>query len=213
MSERVATNTVSHALADWAIRTRPCEGERENGDRTIVRPREDGLLVAMVDGLGHGAEAARAADIAVDAITRLAHRPIDAILAGCHAALFGSRGAALGLALLDRQRGLSWLSVGNVDAAHLRASEASRRGAQRPALIVPHAGIVGARLPTVRAVERSLAEGDLVVLATDGIDPALFDALDASLPIDIAVDRLFERYARADDDASIVLLRWKATAS
>ena len=36
---------------------RPCPGERLSGDAVVVSPLEEGLLVAIVDVLGHGPEA------------------------------------------------------------------------------------------------------------------------------------------------------------
>ncbi len=49
------------ALIDWGVATLMLAGERESGDLHLVKPVGTGVLVSVVDGLGHGAEAAAAA--------------------------------------------------------------------------------------------------------------------------------------------------------
>ena len=44
-------------LLEHASTIRPCQGERVSGDAVIICPLEHGLLVAIVDVLGHGQEA------------------------------------------------------------------------------------------------------------------------------------------------------------
>ena len=47
---------------------------RTSGDLAVVSPRRDGTLVAGIDGLGHGSEAARAARRAADVVRETATR-------------------------------------------------------------------------------------------------------------------------------------------
>src|SRR5262245_150410 len=61
---------------DWAVADLARPGQRESGDRSVVLPTADGWLAAAVDGLGHGAEAASAAAVAVKALELAAHRPV-----------------------------------------------------------------------------------------------------------------------------------------
>ena len=49
---------------EWAVAARCRRGEATSGDLAIVTWLPDGALVAAVDGLGHGSEAARAAEAA-----------------------------------------------------------------------------------------------------------------------------------------------------
>src|SRR5437867_365164 len=51
----------AQTLVHWAVATLALEGERESGDLHLVQPVTDGVLIAVVDGLGHGEEAAAAA--------------------------------------------------------------------------------------------------------------------------------------------------------
>src|SRR2546427_6905214 len=58
------------ALIEWGVASLALPGEAESGDRHLVKPVGTGVLVAVVDGLGHGAEAAAAAQAAVAALER-----------------------------------------------------------------------------------------------------------------------------------------------
>jgi hypothetical protein len=57
-----------------------------------------GGLVAVVDGLGHGAEAANAAKVAVRALERGGDRPLAQLFRDCHQSLIGTRGAVISAA-------------------------------------------------------------------------------------------------------------------
>src|SRR5688572_24161191 len=57
------------SIAEWGIATRPCPGESSSGDRHLVLDLSDHLLMAVVDGAGHGPEAAEAAELAVQTLT------------------------------------------------------------------------------------------------------------------------------------------------
>ena len=46
---------------EWGAAGRPMPGEMVSGDQYVVWPLPDGVLLAVVDGLGHGPAAAAAA--------------------------------------------------------------------------------------------------------------------------------------------------------
>ena len=85
---------VSSTFVEWAVCARPLPGETESGDLHLVAPLPMGVLIAVVDGLRHGPEAASAARIAT---ASLRERPQDGtadLMRRCHASLQGTRGAA-----------------------------------------------------------------------------------------------------------------------
>src|SRR5439155_854465 len=81
-------------LIDWGVATLALAGEAESGDLHLVKPVGRGVLVAAVDGLGHGAEAAAAARTAVTTLDRHADEFLIPVVRKCHEALIGRRGAA-----------------------------------------------------------------------------------------------------------------------
>jgi phosphoserine phosphatase RsbX len=191
---------------DTAFATLPLPGESESGDVCLVKRVGKGTLVAVIDGLGHGQEAASAAHAAVAALERYSREPLIELVRRCHDAMIGLRGVVLGLAYLDPQAAtLTWLGVGNIGGILLRANLGNR-----PARItlVPSAGFIGAEpaRPTTRSVP--LALGDTVILFSDGVNEGFADSLVLSnTPQEIA-DLVITRHVKGNDDALVLVARY-----
>jgi anti-sigma regulatory factor (Ser/Thr protein kinase) len=181
----------------------PLAGETESGDAWAVARQRHTVALMMVDGLGHGPEAAKAAKAALDTLAdRPGLRPAEQIEA-CHAALRPTRGAALAVALLDpAARELRFAGVGNIGACIVDA------GPRRQ--LVSHNGIVGHNMRKVQEFTLPCAPGALVILASDGIttqwDLDQHPGLIACDPSIIAAV-LLRDYARGRDDASVLVQR------
>src|SRR5207248_8737427 len=105
-------------VPQWGMAGMPLPGEEESGDAGLVRSFPGGALVAVVDGLGHGPEAARAARAAITTLAAEPAAPVTLLVQRCHTALASTRGAALTVASINAQEGVvSWLAVGNVAAS------------------------------------------------------------------------------------------------
>src|SRR2546426_6795505 len=102
-------------LIEWGVATLALPGQAESGDLHLVKPVGSGVLVAVVDGLGHGAEAATAAQAAVAALERHATESPVALVERCHRALKGTRGAGMSVAVVGRpQRSVTGVGGGDV---------------------------------------------------------------------------------------------------
>jgi serine/threonine protein phosphatase PrpC len=191
---------------DTAFATLPLPGQTESGDLCLIKRVGVGTLVAVVDGLGHGEEAATAAHAAVGALERYAREPLSDLVRRCHEALLGLRGVVLGLAYLDPQAAtLTWLGVGNIGGILLRADSGSK-----PARVtlVPSAGFIGGDPPhpTTRSVP--LALGDTVLLFSDGIKEGFADSVVlTNTPKEIA-DSAISRHTKGNDDALVLVARY-----
>src|SRR5204863_165449 len=74
----------------------PLPGEGQCGDAWAVQPSTSSIRLLVVDGLGHGPIAARAASVAVEAFAATDRLPgPEAVVHALHAALRPTRGAAL----------------------------------------------------------------------------------------------------------------------
>ena len=198
--------TERNALA-WACARRSAPDEAVCGDRaTVVRSADRTLLVA-VDGLGHGPEAARAADAAVEAVRGGAGGDALLALELCHEALRPTRGAAVSAAAFDAADGtLTWSGVGNVEGRLLRA------GGGPPASLLTLGGVVGHELPPLRATSVAVERGDVVLLATDGLSADFADDLEPRGRCEAIARRLLDEFARPADDALVIAARllWEA---
>ena len=199
----VSSRTVELGLASHA---RP--GEKESGDGHLVKSvAGDGMLVAVADGLGHGTEAASATRVALDALDRHAGKAVLTLIQQCHTALMGTRGVVLTLAYLDWTDGtMTWIGVGNVEAALIYGATADSAPAPR-ANLVTRGGIVGSELPSLRAEVLSFDRGDTLILATDGIRSGFADGLPPGLSCQAIADHIMATHDKGTDDALVLVLR------
>ena len=195
----------------WGAASRPHPGHHATGDLTIVAPVAAGTLVAAVDGAGHGREAVRAAQRARGVLVEHAGPDLAGVVARCHEALRSTRGAAMSLAFVSIAAGtLTWLSVGNVTGTLVTGDGL---GPRRQAWLATPGGVAGHQLPVLRPRQLPLVRGDVLVLATDGVDAAFADALELSGRAEAIAERLMERHWTGRDDAAAVVVRYLGAAS
>ncbi len=193
-------------VIEWGAAHRPKTGEAESGDQYIVKDLTESMLVAVVDGLGHGAEAAAAARLAISTVEANVDGAIVPLLRHCHDVLHATRGAVMGLATFDDgENGLQWLGVGNVEGVVLHAQATARPRVER---LLARGGIVGYRLPPLSVSMIPLTDGDVVVLATDGIRASFLDGLETGEPPRAMADRILAEYGMESDDALVLVVRY-----
>jgi anti-sigma regulatory factor (Ser/Thr protein kinase) len=178
-------------------------GERACGDAWAVHPTRDGHVLMVVDGLGHGTEAASAARAAQ---RELAAHPEGALpdqIARLHDALRPTRGAAASLAALAplRETG-TFCGIGNVAGL--------TRVAGRTRSLVSHNGTLGHQLRKVQAFDFPFPAGALLVLHSDGIATSWrlddYPGIEARHPALIAAV-LYRDHRRSADDATVLVAR------
>ena len=196
------------ALIEWGVATLAHPGEAQSGDRHLVKPVGTSVLVAVVDGLGHGAEAATAAQAAVAALERHATESPVPLIERCHRALHGTRGAVMSVALLGRSdRSMTWVGVGNVEGLLLHGDGATRSRSGRESLVT-RGGIVGSELPRLHPTVLPIAPGDLLIFATDGIREGFADGLSPEAAPQHLADQILARHGKGTDDALVLVARY-----
>jgi len=192
---------------DYAVAARGLGGAAVSGDLHWAQPTRRGMRVAVIDGLGHGTDAAYAAETARATLAAVPDETPERLVESCHQSLRATRGAALTLAELDARRGeMAWLAVGNVEGLVLRVGA---DGVRKKIYVLARGGIVGHRLPPLRAQTLALQPGDLLILATDGIGAGFDQALDPHAPPQRNADAVLWRYGRDADDALVLVGRWR----
>src|SRR5258706_7564251 len=155
-------SVISTPLIAWGVASRPLPGQAASGDLHLIKPTMDGMLLAVVDGLGHGEAAMAAAKTALAVLESHAEEPLAALVNRCHEALTKTRGVVMTVATLRWfEDELTWLGVGNVEAILLRADRQAKAPSDR---VLLRSGLVGYRLPVLRASTLPLAPDDLLIL-------------------------------------------------
>lgn len=200
---------MSNELIEVGVAQFTLPGEQESGDRCVVRYFDGRAVVGVIDGLGHGPEAAHAAERAVEVVERYGHEPVGLLMQRCHERLLDTRGAVITLLELGAGR-LRWVGAGNVAAVLVRRHEPL--GELRCEELLVRSGVAGIVLPSIDAFDAEIGPGDLVVAVTDGIRSSFIGALGRESPQRLA-DRLLEDYRTGQDDALVVAARVLGGAS
>jgi serine/threonine protein phosphatase PrpC len=191
------------SIFDVGVRSQAYPGEVVAGDVTAIVENRHRLLTALADGLGHGRDARRSAERAIDAVCGLAFESLDGALHAAHDALIGRkmRGAVIGLALFDADaQTVTFAGVGNIDLIVVDGV-VSRLAAQH--------GILGAAFPHVRTSTLTFSPKMLALLCSDGISAKL-DARRyhnlGTLSAQILADAIV-RDGRMNDDATAIVVK------
>jgi len=187
----------------------PLRGEYRCGDAWAAWSAGGLTSVMVVDGLGHGHEAAIASDLAVNVFRRHAERSAPDVIALVHAALKPTRGAAVALAELDERAGkLRYCAIGNISALVARPDGHEQRLVSLP-------GIAGHVARRVQTFTYDWLPGSLLVMHSDGIGThwslAKYDGLLGHRP-DVIAGVLYRDHRRAADDATAVVTRYGGAA-
>jgi negative regulator of sigma-B (phosphoserine phosphatase) len=202
----MSDDRVVPSLIEWGIAMQAFSGQADSGDGYLVEAYPDGVLVVVVDGLGHGPKAAVVAKAAVAALRGHAHESVDRLVERCHQGLRGTRGAVMSLAAFSaRDAAMTWVGVGNVTGLLLRAD---REAARPREALLSRGGVVGYHLPSLYPAVQPVYPGDTLIFATDGLRSGFTEGvvLDDS-PQQIA-DHLLDDYGRGTDDALILVARY-----
>lgn len=198
---------------EWARAGRPLPSQYTSGDRGIaVGINDEAALFGVVDGLGHGPEAATAALRAVDTVKAASAERLEVLIQLCHRTLEGTRGVAMTLARVDFAAGtLTWTGVGNVTAELVAKAPT---GVDIRSSVRLTAGIIGYRIPEIKPAQVvSIRAGDLLVMRTDGIAEEYLQHIDFAAPAVAIAEGLLSKDARETDDAMVLAARHRGVTT
>lgn len=176
-------------------------GEEMCGDNWGVRIEGDSAIVAVADGLGHGADAAKASRAVISALDEV--QSLTRMLDLAHRRAHATRGSALSLvALRAGSRFVQSVGVGNI--ATIIYSDGQRRQ------MLTHNGIVGHNMRKVQEVVSEWSVHALLIMHSDGLstqwDLAEYPGLSWRHPALIAAV-LYRDFNRNTDDVTVVVMK------
>lgn len=184
------------------VACRAKDGQSTSGDAYLIHDSGEGLLIiAVIDGLGSGEDAARAAHCAAQIIGAHHDQPLATIIRQAHTALHNTRGAVIGMFRLDQLNCTArFIGVGNIGAYVY-----SRRSIKP----ISKNGILGFRLPTLLELPYMYDPGDVFILYSDGISGRFSQDthIDVRKPPQLVADHILTTYGKTTDDATVVLVK------
>lgn len=205
-----AATTQRLQTIEWGVATRPMPGEAVSGDLHGVAPWRDGVIAAVVDGLGHGEEATAAARLAINVIEAHAGEDLVAMVGHCHRALQQTRGVVMTiLAFSPREGTVTALGIGNVETVLVRENP---HGAPKQESILLRGGVVGYQLPALLPSVLPIAPGDVVVFATDGVREDFSDLITPAASPQPLAEKIMALKYRGTDDGLVLACKYLGTA-
>lgn len=186
--------------------TAPYPGEAACGDNVSWESTGDRSIVLVVDGLGHGPQAAEAADEAVRIFRTYSSDAPASMITRLHDALKKARGAAAAVAEIRPSAGtLVYAGVGNI-AGSILSSTLSRS-------LVSHNGTLGHVMARVQEFKMDWPRDGVLIMHSDGLqsrwDLSRYPGLLAKQPALIA-GVLLRDFRRDRDDVSVLVMKGAA---
>jgi anti-sigma regulatory factor (Ser/Thr protein kinase) len=181
----------------------PAPGEEVSGDAWDEEGRADGVAILVVDGLGHGPQAAEASAAAVEAFRTSRWQPPAARLEAIHGAMRGTRGGAAAVADVDRAaRLVRFAGIGNIGALILDGNRAR--------WLMSHNGTVGHVVRRIDEVTVPWPARGLLLMYSDGLgtprEIATYPGLAERHP-SLVAGVLWRDLARGRDDVTVVVVK------
>ncbi len=188
---------------DVGVATRPRRINEPNGDAFVVKRWAESVLVAVIDGLGHGQFAHHAAQAARHYVEGHYDMPLDLIFKGAGRACRATRGVVMALARFDWGSGLlAFGALGNIEARVFSASAPFRFAMRR--------GVIGMSTSHVPVTETPWPADNILVLHSDGLH-SRWDWKDfpcaAEQPAQHLAQDLLRSQSNEDDDATVIVVR------
>lgn len=181
----------------------PMRHEEACGDAWHLHADGQAVAMTLIDGLGHGLQAADAAQAGVAAAAQRGTASAPDLINALHAGMCGSRGGAAAVARVDVASGaLEFAGIGNISATLCEPT--GSRG------MASHPGIVGVQFRKAQPFHFHTTAGTLLLMHSDGLQarwslrdyPGLLHRHPALI---VAV--LQRDFDRGRDDVGIIALR------
>ena len=181
----------------------PKAGEVVSGDAWAVEQDGGKPTLLVADGLGHGADAARAARAATEVLARHSKEPPGVMLELGHQALAATRGAAVAVARIDLGAGQGiYAGVGNI-SGRIETPTGRRQ-------LVSHNGTLGHALRKVQEFPFDYPPNGVLIVHSDGLSShwtlADYPGLMAQHAALIA-GVLYRDHDRGRDDVTVVVIK------
>ncbi|WP_397448740.1 ATP-binding protein [Pseudomonas sp. NA-150] len=172
------------------------------GDVWALAYSDQGISALIIDGLGHGEEAERAALAGAAAFAPIPFATPTLLLDDMHHAMRGTRGGALAFAQFDPHANhLQFMGIGNIGGSLIDSEK--NRG------LASHPGIVGLQFRKAQAFDYPQVNGQLLIMYSDGLQSRWnirdYPGLGLRHPAVIAA-LLHRDYCRGRDDVTVLVI-------
>jgi negative regulator of sigma-B (phosphoserine phosphatase) len=186
----------------WGAVCRAKQGQSISGDVYVVQEYAEGqALISIIDGLGGGFEAERAARLAAQLLELYPDLPLQELIRRSHTALHSTRGAVIGILRLEQASSqATYVGIGNIGVQVY---------SRQPIKPISKNGILGFRMPSLLELRYVYDPGDIFVLYSDGVSSSFAqdNKIDIKQPPQRMAEQILETYGKHIDDATVVAVK------
>ncbi len=198
-----STSSSDEAKTDIGAINIPYKNELVSGDGWVLNEDGQKLSLLMSDGLGHGLLANEATETAIRSFNELPHHSAVEDIQALHHALRSTRGAALGVALVDLGKSkVDYAGLGNIAATNFSIRQTRR--------MISYNGIAGVQLRKVQPMTYPLEKDSMLILASDGLSTH-WNLMDypglQNKSTFLVAGVLYRDFGKTSDDVSVVVVR------
>jgi anti-sigma regulatory factor (Ser/Thr protein kinase) len=185
-----------------SVISRPYPGNKVNGDAYYIKEGNNKVIIALIDGLGHGIGAHEAANTAKKLIEENNYKNLQELLLSIDKGMKGSRGAVIGMCIINKDtQSFQYGSIGNVELRYIINNKTQK--------FIASNGTLGISLNNrFKIQESSYEKGGILVMNTDGISNKWeyndYKAIPLSNPGFLS-NMIFRHFARNNDDATVLV--------
>ncbi|MBI3921255.1 MAG: ATP-binding protein [Armatimonadetes bacterium] len=212
---------------EFGVATRRHPSTEVNGDAFIIKRWDGAALAGVIDGLGHGQFAHRAAETARQYIETHYDQTMESLFRGVGRACRATRGAVMALARFDFGMQISdcgleklpvevsgvrltFASVGNIEARVLVSPQSEVPNPKSEMNFIVRRGIVGVNAPNPVITHHGWDPDNLLILHSDGVRTHWkweeFPEVATESATALA-QRMLRQLAKEEDDATVVVIK------
>lgn len=182
--------------------TVPKRGELVSGDKWCIVESDGTINCLLIDGLGHGIEAADAANLAVKRFKENIPKAPAIVMEAIHKSLRGTRGAVGAVAQINSADGkVHFCGLGNISA--LVVNETSRKH------LTSFNGTLGYEARRFQEYDHPWGGNSILLMHSDGLSSKTFEDIYTiqrqSAPIVAAW--LYQKYSKGNDDSTMLVCK------
>lgn len=179
------------------------QGFELNGDAYVIKNNHQHWLVAVIDGVGHGPQAHKAAFLAKQYVESHVSQSLHGLFHGVEQACQGSNGVVMAIAQFDLTNDqLSFASIGNIEAKLIGRGDMPHLPVRR--------GILGRHAPLPMICSHSWTAHQGLVMHSDGVSsrwhwrdyPHLQDK-----PAQLIAEHMHHQLNKDGDDATLLFVK------
>jgi|GEM_PF-2250757 len=207
VTKRVNFSNEDNLPWSFALFTRPFPGQTECGDQGTLIRNQEGILLVLADGLGHGPQAAHAAKKAIEVVQNSHRLQLSELIKTLDHQLKKTRGVAISLARIRKgTKKIEWVGIGNVSGRLMSLKDGIHLEQK---VFANFNGTIGRSVDRYKILEYAFEDDEWLMIHSDGLTRnwmSTFIESNRGTPHEVGL-KVIRENSRVNDDSSLLIGR------